>query len=102
MRYVIRELNYTIVWFYWIFLHIIQEYPCTAENAWNCIKDFYNNCYSKYELTASITLAEIYYKINTELMKEMRHWRYPVRININRFLSELKNENRMPGRYKFD
>lgn len=102
MTYVINELNYTIVWFYWIFLHIIQESPQTANDAWNCIKEFYDKCYSKYELTASLTLAQIYYKINTQLMKEMKYWQHPIRININRFLSELKKEKRMPGRYIFD
>lgn len=101
MVYVIRELNYIIVWLYWIFLHIVQEESAFAPASWNLIKIFYDNCYSKYEVTASITLSEIYYKVNTQLMNLMRKWKHPIRINFNKFLLELKNEQKIPGRYKF-
>ena len=54
-------------------------------------------------LTASATLAEPYYKINTQLIRlAMRQWKNPVRININKFLSELKIETDLPRRYEFD
>ena len=103
MSYVIRELNYGIVWLYWLFLRTIQEAPQLAKENWKLIKEFYDLCYSKYELTASATLAEPYYKINTQLIRlAMRQWKNPVRININKFLSELKIETDLPRRYEFD
>lgn len=101
MQYVIRELNYIIVWLYWLFLQAVQEK--NSKNCWRYIKEFYNNIYSKYELTASTTLAEPYYKINAEFIRlASRKWKYPIRININRFLTELKNEIDIPRRYTFD
>ena len=102
MVYIIKELNYIIVSLYWLFLQTIQKQSYVASDSWKLIKEFYDKCYSKYELTASATLAESYYKINTQLMKAMHHWQHPIRININRFLAELKNEEELPGRYKFD
>ena len=103
MEYVIRELNYGIVWLYWLFLRTIQEQPQLATVNWKLIKDFYDVCYSKYEVTASATLAEPYYKLNTQLIKKaMPQWEHPIRININRFLQELKTFDELPGRYQFD
>ena len=102
MKYVIHELNHLIVWFYWIFLQIIQKEPFQASNSWTIIKEIYDKYYSKYELTASIELPGVYYKVNTQLIQMMKTWHHPIRININKFLQELKTQKNMPGRYKFD
>ena len=101
-QYIIQELNYMIVKLYWFFLLTINNRPQFSELNWTRIKDFYDTCYSKYELTASKTLAEPYYKYNTHLiMPAMRRWKMPVRININKFLDDLKQYEQLPGRYKF-
>lgn len=103
IRYIIRELNYMIVRLYWFFLITVHERPEFREINWIRIKDFYDKLYSKYELEASKTLAEPYYKCNTQLIiPKMRIWKSPVRINIGRFLSELRTYKEMPGRYKLD
>ena len=102
MVYVIRELNHIIVWLYWIFLQIVQNESLFAEDSWHIIKDIYDKYYSKYEVTAAAELPGIYYKINTQLVQMMKTWRNPVRINISRFLQELKTQKDMPRRYKFD
>jgi hypothetical protein len=65
MLYVVRELNYGIVWLYWLFLRTIQEYPTLAQNNWKLIKEFYDRCYSKYEIAGAPILPEPYYKLNT-------------------------------------
>ena len=103
MLYVVRELNYGIVWLYWLFLRTIQEYPTLAQNNWKLIKEFYDKCYSKYEIAGAPILPEPYYKLNTQLIKDAAPtWKHTIRINLNRFLSELKASNEMPGRYQFD
>lgn len=102
MPYVIRELNYGIVWLYWLFLQTVQEYSQFSNIVWQLIKEFYDRCYSKYQLTASQTLAEPYYKANTELIKpKLKEWNCLLRININRFLTDLKEYEKLPGRYQF-
>ena len=99
--YIIRELNYRIVWIYWLFLRTIHEYPELRETNWHYMKEFYNNCYSKYELIGSQTLAEPYYKYNTQLiLPHMREWKTHLNININRFLQDLKTNENLPERYK--
>ena len=103
MPYILRELNYMIVRLYWFFLITIHERPEFREINWKRIKSFYDKCYSKYQLAASETLAEPYYKANTTLiMPKMRVWKHPLRININKFLDDLKKYEELPGRYKFD
>lgn len=102
-EYLLRELNYMMVKLYWQFLLIVQETPNLSKSAWICVKAFYDQYYSKYELAATRTLAEPYYKMNAQLIRpRLKTWPHKIPINIYRFLGELKTNGSIPGRYQFD
>lgn len=72
--------------------------PKNAEMVWENCKDYYINCYLPYDDLRE--QFDIYVGISiTRILKEMKEWKNPPKLNFRRFLDELRTEEELPKRY---
>lgn len=89
-----EEVCYIIIELYYDFLYILKNRQEYANNAWILIRKFYLNTYKKYEQKDLTTLrATLAHKIPLLLKLNIS------KININKFLFNLKNYENMPTEY---
>lgn len=72
--------------------------PEQAEKVWEWCRYYYKNCFLPYANMKD--QFEIYTNISiTQILKKMKTWEKPVRVNFQRFLQEIEIEDKVPERY---
>ncbi len=83
-------ITYYLVYLYECYLKCAKEHPNNLQDNLNELKYFYKNVYKQYELVNQKELEYNYQKLIPQLIKYASELR--PRININRFLGEIKND----------
>lgn len=83
-------ITHYLVYLYECYLQCAKEHPDNLEDNLNALKYFYKNVYKQFELVNQKTLSYTYQKAVPKLLK-FTSAKYP-RININRFIGEIKND----------
>lgn len=89
-KYPMYLITFYLVYLYECYLKCAKEHPDNLQDNLNELKYFYKNVYKQYELVNQKELEYNYQKLIPQLIKYASELR--PRININRFLGEIKND----------
>lgn len=86
-----EEISEVMIGLYYYFLRTLIEAPTYIQNAWDGAKLFYDKEFSKLTTIDPLYLEFVKKHMIKQLHDKIKNFDFPVPININRFLEELKN-----------
>ena len=88
---IMEEISEVMIGLYYYFLRTLIEAPTYIQNAWDGAKLFYDKEFSKLTTIDPLYLEFVKKHMIKQLHDKIKNFDFPVPININRFLEELKN-----------
>ena len=89
-KFPMRQITFYLVYLYECYLKCAKEHPDNLQDNLQALKYFYKNVYKQFELVNKETLGISYQKSISSLIKYTST--LVPRININRFIGEIKND----------
>ena len=98
-KIILKETGTIMASLYTIFLKTLYDRPEYASIAWNGAKLYYDNIYCDYEQKALVYAQQSFSTKVRELREKSSEKQLKTAINLNRFISDLKNYIEIPKHY---